>query len=58
MNKNGKYFSEEYDPDSVTDTELKEKEISEYRPEGEIHQEPYELGKPRRTIIRAKITHD
>jgi len=59
MDENGKDFSEEYDPGSVTDTEVKNKEISEYIPEEEEKQEEqYKLGKPRRTVIRAKITHD
>ena len=58
MNENDQYFSEDYAPESITDKKLKDRKASnisytEFEPK-----EPYMSGKPHRTIIKARITHD
>ena len=58
MNEKNKYFSEEYESGSVTDTKEKEKKLSIHTSEEDKEKEPYKPGKPHRTTIRAKITHD
>ena len=60
MDDKEKYFSEEYDPGSATDTKAKNKErkLFEHIQDEQEHKEPYKSGKPHRTVIRAKITHD
>ncbi len=58
MNENDEYFSEDYAPESVTDKKIKDRKPSDIPYTEFERKEPYTPGKPHRTIIKAKITHD
>ena len=52
-------FSKEYEPDSPTTTEPEPKTtIFPTKEDVEGHDSAYRVGKPKRIVIRARITHD
>lgn len=61
MNRNDKYFSEEYAPEPSTDDKVKDRKpsgtVSDIVYTDSESKTLYIPGKPYRTIIRARISH-